>query len=78
LFLIFDKKYFCYILLNIIYFNIKIIMITNIDTKETISNKVVYYKITDSNFNNNVLVDFGKNWIWKEEFEEYLSVKNSL
>jgi len=53
-------------------------MITNIDTKETISNKVVYYKITDSNFNNNVLVDFGKNWIWKEEFEEYLSVKNSL
>jgi len=36
------------------------------------------YELYEELEGNDLLVDFWKKWVWKREFEEYLSIKDSL
>ena len=48
------------------------VMVTKIDIRNTISIERLY-EIDNNNWN--TVVDFWKEWLWKEEFLEYLSTQ---
>lgn len=58
-------------------------VVISVEVPEFIAKKFASYKVINSEvlykeLYNTIFIDFWKKWIWKKDFEEYLSIKNSL
>lgn len=58
--------------------------IISVEVPDNIAIKYSSYKVVPSLElyeeleKNSILIDFWKSWIWKKDFEKYLSIKSSL